>query len=98
MTKWLLTTILVLSLSPMVFAAHSGGTARAYVNGLVCDFCARAIEKVFGKQESVESVRVDLDEKVITIHFNQGQKLDDGTITRLIADSGYNVQEIRRDE
>ena len=88
----------VLTLSIQAFAAHPGGTAYADVNGLVCDFCARALEKVFGRQEAVESIHVDLDEKVITIHFNEGQKLDDETIIELIADSGYDVREIRHDE
>ena len=98
MKKLLLTTALLVSLSMPAFAAHPGGTVYADVNGLVCDFCARALEKVFGKQEAVESINVDLDEKVITVHFNEGQSLDDETITQLITDSGYNVQEIRHEE
>ncbi len=98
MKKIFLTTVLLISLSVPAFAAHPGGTVYADVNGMVCDFCARALEKVFGKQEAVESIEVDLNEKVITIHFNEGQKLDDGTITRLITDSGYNVREIRYGE
>lgn len=98
MKKLLLTTALLVSLSIPAFAAHPGGTVYADVNGLVCDFCARALEKVFGKQEAVDSINVDLDEKVITIHFNEGQSLNDETITRLITDSGYNVREIRHGE
>ena len=85
-------------LSIPAFAGHTGGTVYVDVNGLVCDFCSRALEKVFGKQEAVESINVDLDEKVITIHFNEGQNLDDETITKLITDSGYNVREIRHGE
>lgn len=98
MKRLILTTALVLSLSVPAFAAHPGGTVYADVNGLVCDFCARALEKVFGKQEAVESINVDLDTKVISIHFNEGQSLDDETIKELITDSGYNVEEIRHDE
>ena len=66
------------------------------INGLVCDFCARALEKVFGKQDSVENISVDLDSKVVTIHFNSDQLLDDQTITRYINDAGYSVEEIHR--
>ena len=98
MKRTLFAFAFVLTLSIPAFAAHPGGTAYADVNGLVCDFCARALEKVFGRQEAVESINVDLDEKVITIHFNEGQKLDDETIIELIADSGYDVREIRYDE
>ncbi len=95
MKKLLLTLIFLGSLTLPAVAAHPGGTIYADVDGLVCDFCARALEKVFSKQEAVESITVDLDEKTITIHFNEGQKLDDATITQLITDSGYNVREIR---
>ena len=98
MKKHLLTTALLISLSLPAFAAHPGGTVYADVNGLVCDFCARALEKVFGKQEAVEYINVNLDEKVITVHFNEGQSLDDETITQLITDAGYNVQEIRHEK
>ena len=95
MKKLFLTTALLISLSVRTFAAHTGGTVYADVNGLVCDFCARALEKVFSKQEVVKSINVDLDKKVITIHFNEGQNLNDETITQLITDSGYNVRRIR---
>ncbi len=98
MKKLLLTTALLVSLSMPAFAMHPGGTVYADVNGLICDFCARALEKVFGKEEAVESINVDLDTKVITIHFNEGQSLDDETIAELITDSGYNVEEIRHGE
>jgi copper chaperone CopZ len=95
MKKLFLITTLLISFSTAAFSAHPGGTVYADVNGLVCDFCARALEKVFGKQEAVESRDVDLDKKVITIHFNEGQKLAEEVITKLSLDSGYNVREIR---
>ena len=98
MKKLILTIALLFSLSASAFASHIGGTAYVDVNGLVCDFCAQSLEKVFGKQEAVESIDVDLDEKVITIHFNEGQTLDDQTITKLITDSGFNVRKIRHEE
>tara|TARA_E500000331_G_scaffold183724_1_gene176890 strand:- start:287 stop:535 length:249 start_codon:yes stop_codon:yes gene_type:complete len=60
-----ITVTLLVSLSISAFANHSAGTVYADVNGLVCDFCARALEKVFLKREAVESIDVDLDEKVI---------------------------------
>lgn len=100
MKKLILTMALLISLSfsAPVFADHSDGTVYASVNGLVCDFCARALEKVFGKQEAVESINVDLDKKIITIHFNEGENLNDNVITQLITDAGYNVRGIRHGE
>lgn len=68
------------------------------VNGLVCDFCARALEKVFGKEEAVKAIDVNLDTKIITVNFNEGQTLSDEKITALVTDAGYNVEGIHRVE
>ena len=90
--------ILLLTIS-ILFAltTHSVESKKVYVdvNGLVCDFCARALEKVFGKQKSVESINVDLDKKVVTVEFKKGKTLNDKTISKLIKDSGYEVVKIR---
>ncbi len=67
------------------------------VNGLVCDFCARSIEKIFSKKESVESININLEKMLITINLKKGKNLDDNTIKQLIKDSGYDVREINRD-
>ena len=66
------------------------------INGLVCDFCARALEKVFSKEDSVENISVDLDSKVLTVHLKDGKTIHDDRLTELIQDSGYNVEAIRR--
>lgn len=71
-------------------------TVKVY--GLVCDFCAQAIEKVFMKQEAVEGITVDLDNFLVTIDLKDGQTIDDDTVTRLITDSGYTVNEIIRED
>lgn len=91
---------LVVSTSVVLFAqpAFAGEVVRVNVNGLVCDFCARAIEKVFGGQGAVEAVRVDLSAKLITLEFKDGQTLDDSTITKLVNDSGYALVSIERED
>ena len=104
----LILTALIISFATPVYAGHGDHAAEAAayqgevvhvsVNGLVCDFCARALEKVLGKQEAVSDIDVNLDDKLITINFNEGQTLDDETITQLIKDSGYNVEGIHRFE
>lgn len=97
MKKFVLVTMVILLSTPsLAFALHgTGGTVYADVNGLVCDFCARALEKVFSKQDSVSNIEVNLDTKVITINFKNGQTLDDDAITKLITNAGYNVTAIR---
>ncbi len=66
------------------------------VNGLVCDFCARSIEKIFSKKESVERINVNLEKMLITIFLKDGEFLYDDEIKKLIKDSGYDVREIKR--
>ena len=68
------------------------------VNGLVCDFCARSIEKLFRKKESVESINVDLENMLITIYLKKGKNINNTTVTQLIKDSGYDVTEINREK
>ena len=105
----LLLTALTLSFAVPVHAAEDvkpvqveqavqSGDVHVSVNGLVCDFCARALEKVFGKEETVQGIDVNLDTKIITINFNEGQTLSDEKITQLITDAGYNVEGIHRVE
>jgi copper chaperone CopZ len=78
--------------------ALRSGDAHVSVNGLVCDFCARALEKTFGKKSEVKGIDVNLETKIVTINFMQGQTLDNDTLTQIITDSGYNVEGIHRVE
>lgn len=78
--------------------AVKSGDAHVTVNGLVCDFCARALEKTFGKKDEVKGIDVNLETKIVTVNFNDGQTLDDDTIKQIITDSGYNVEGIHRFE
>ena len=67
------------------------------VNGLVCDFCARSIEKLFSKKESVKSINVNLEEMLITIILKKNKSLNDDIITKVVTESGYDIREISRD-
>ncbi|MBX2833669.1 MAG: cation transporter [Micavibrio sp.] len=90
--------VLTLSLITLSFPAFAAGqVVKVSVNGLVCDFCARALEKTFGKQEAVEDIGVDLDTKIVTVNLKEGQDMDDERIKELITDSGYNVEGITRE-
>lgn len=92
-----LTALLLLTATP-AFAENAENIQRdviVKVDGMVCDFCAQSIQKVFGKQESVEQTFVDLDKGEIIVDLKDGQQLDDETITKLVVDSGYNVTEIK---
>lgn len=66
------------------------------VNGLVCDFCAQAIDRSFRRRAEVNSVRVDLTAKLVSIDFRPNQNLDDDTIRDIITRAGYTVTDVRR--
>jgi mercuric ion binding protein len=92
MGKYLLTIIITVSLS----AAVSAETIRATVNGMVCGFCATAIEKTFRKQPEVKTVNVDLNNRLVTVTTKEGQALDDPKVRKLLTNSGYSVVKIDR--
>ncbi len=98
MKKITLLTMLVLLAAPQLQAAETDckDAVNIKVNGLVCDFCARSLEKLFGKREEVSSINVDLDKGNVAVNMKPGQSIDDATLKKLITDSGYNVQTIKR--
>ena len=94
MKKLFISLATILSLTSVSHADHANGTITADVDGLVCDFCARAVEKVFLKQESVDSININLDSKKIKIHLKENENMDEELVKQLIVDSGYNVKAI----
>ncbi len=66
------------------------------VNGLVCDFCARSVEKLFGAREEVAGIKVNLDVGQIDIDMKSGKSIDDQTLNKLIKDSGFDITNIKR--
>ena len=66
------------------------------LNGLVCDFCATALKKVFGKQEEVAHSYVDLDTKLLSVVFKDGASMSDEEIRKLVKKAGYKATDIAR--
>ena len=90
-------TILILFLGLMLCAnSFAAERITVRVNGMVCDFCARGLEKTFTKQESIDSIDVNLTEKVLTITLKEGAALDNEIIEKLVANAGYKIEEIIR--
>ena len=67
------------------------------VKGMVCDFCARAVTKVFGKNDAVEKVHVDLDNGEIHIALKPGASLSDDELETLVKKSGYAMVSVDRE-
>lgn len=68
----------------------------AKVNGMVCDFCARAVTKVFSQDDAVEAVNVDLDTGEIQVTLKAGADLTDETVADLVTKSGYDLVSVSR--
>jgi len=105
--KYFLTLLLtLLFISPSISMATTelqagkidpgGQVISVDAKGLVCDFCAQALEKVFMKRPEVSGIGVDLDNAKINIALKKGTSMTDEMVTDLIVDSGYNVGGISR--
>ena len=82
-----------------VAAALAAGGAPVVVDvlGVVCDFCATAMNKVFGKRDEVAAVYVDLDNKTLSLAIGDGEALSVKQIEKLAKKAGYRIAAIRRD-
>lgn len=75
-------------------AAHLGETVHVNALGLVCEYCAQSIKKVFLRTEEIETIEVDLDAALITIVMKPGRIFTDEAIRHHIEEAGYNVDQI----
>ena len=78
--------------------AAGGAPIVADVLGVVCDFCAIAMNKIFGNQPEVAAVYVDLDTKTLSLVLSPSGSLSDAEIADLAVQAGYRIAAIRRDE
>lgn len=94
MKRCIVTAVMLASLASPAWAE----TIHVGVNGLVCAFCVKGIEKSFSKVDAVETVHVDLDKKLVTLTTKKDQTLGDDAIKATITDAGYSVTSIHRME
>lgn len=97
MKKTILTLAVLMLLTTSAFAAHGGKHVTVGLNGLVCDYCAQSMKKIFGKQDPVSAVEVDLTKKTMTLDIKKGAELSDDAIRKGVTDAGYTVTGITRD-
>ena len=76
--------------------ADGGEPIVADVLGVVCDFCALAMNKIFSKREEVAAIYVDLDTKTLSLVLAPGASMSDQTIADLAVQAGYRIAEVRR--
>ncbi|MAI29546.1 MAG: hypothetical protein CMP38_04985 [Rickettsiales bacterium] len=58
------------------------------VNGMVCDFCARGIQKTFMKNKNVKKIDVDLEVGKVLIAYIRGYKISFDNIKEKITANG----------
>jgi copper chaperone CopZ len=66
------------------------------VNGMVCDFCAQSIEKVFMKRNEVKGINVNLEDQKVVIYLEKERDIEDSVISNIFEDAGYTVETINR--
>jgi copper chaperone CopZ len=87
---------LIAALSLLAVSTAQAETIVANVNGMVCAMCVTGIEKSFRKQAAVDTVKVDLATKKVTVQTKSGQSMDDALVTKTIVNAGYAVTGIVR--
>lgn len=95
-TVTVLLSIFFLSSLNVLSAAEDSYDITIHVKGLVCDFCARSVEKTFSKTKVVEHINVDLDKGVIELELKEGETISDEKIKELIKANGYALESIER--
>ena len=74
----------------------NGTLMTVAVEGMVCDFCAQAIEKVFMKREEVAGITVNLDDQNVIISLKSEKDIENTIIEELFLNAGYNIHTIDR--
>lgn len=65
------------------------------VQGMVCDFCARGIEKTFSKDKRVSKIDVDLASGKVLLAFSGTNEIDSADIRKKILNNGLNTTDIQ---
>ena len=64
------------------------------VKGMVCDFCARGIEKTFYDDKSVEKVNVDLGAGKVLVAYSNTKKIDVDEIKNMFLINGQTATNV----
>lgn len=74
-----------------VMGLENSQIAIVNVKGMVCDFCARGIEKTFKKDTNVKKIDVDLSKGKVLIAYKNNKKIKFDEIKEKILINGQNV-------
>lgn len=91
--KKLLITLMLSAMAPAAFAVT---TIKAEVNGMVCAFCAKGIEKKLKALPEGQAAFVDLKSRVVALQLKDGKDVSDEAFNKVIQDAGYSVSKVER--
>ena len=91
-------SILLAGVLLVASALVQANTIEMKVNGLVCAFCARGIEKTFLKNPAVADVVVSLEDKLVAVQTKEGRDISDQELRTTLTDAGYDIKSIERTE
>tara|TARA_B100000965_G_scaffold210668_1_gene176036 strand:- start:467 stop:889 length:423 start_codon:yes stop_codon:yes gene_type:complete len=64
------------------------------VNGMVCDFCARGIEKTFYKDKDVKKVNVSLENGIVLIAYKNSKNINIEEIKNIFLANGQTANKV----
>ena len=65
------------------------------VKGMVCDFCARGIEKTFRKDKTIQKISVDLSRGKVILAYSIDKEIVREEISRNILINGQNMTDLQ---
>lgn len=78
-----------------IFGLKEVQIAIISVNGMVCDFCARGIEKSFSKDINIKKIDVDLSQGKILLAYNLVKEISFEEIKKIIVENGQNATDLK---
>ena len=65
------------------------------VKGMVCDFCARGIEKTFRKDKAIQKINVDLSQGKVILAYSMDKEIVREEISHNILINGQNMTDLQ---
>ncbi len=65
------------------------------VKGMVCDFCARGIEKTFRKDKTIQKINVDLSRGKVILAYSMDREIVREEISHTILINGQNMTDLQ---
>jgi mercuric ion binding protein len=69
---------------------------KAEVNGMVCAFCAKGIEKKLNAMQEGKGAFVDLKSRVVVMELKDGEDIPLEKFTQVIKNAGYAVTKVEK--